>query len=334
MKSETTKIFFLLTSAACMIMLPIIYKTLTYKGFGKNAPRRSLLRPTTTTTTTTTTTPALLLCPKTSPLLNGTIKINLSDKDGDESWPPSEERLFTQFPDLKDGGVYDGPSDCKCRNKTAVIVPFRDREHHLSYFLYYLHRLLHRQQLCYVIFVVEQNDDKPFNRGRLSNIGFKYASNLSNFDCYIIHDVDMIAEDDRIIYTCRDRQVVHYTFLLSKYNYRLVYHGYAGGGIGYTKEQFEKTNGFPNEYYGWGGEDDDINIRINEKGFGVYRSPEPYYRFTMIRHGRDSGNPPYQGRMERLGRARQRMDVDGLNSLVITNLKEVKHKTHTRIFAT
>uniref|UniRef100_F6YLK0 Uncharacterized protein n=1 Tax=Ciona intestinalis TaxID=7719 RepID=F6YLK0_CIOIN len=268
------------------------------------------------------------LCPKTSPLLKGTITINLSGLTINETESTKKMSLYWLSVPL-----YRRPSDCKCRNKTAIIVPFRDREQHLSYFLYYLHRLLHRQQLCYVIFVVDQNDDKPFNRGRLSNVGFKYASNLSNFDCYIIHDVDMIAEDDRIMYTC-NRQVVHYTFLLSKFNYNLVYHGYAGGGIGYTKEQFEKTNGFPNEYYGWGGEDDDINIRINEKGFGIYRSPEPFYRFTMIRHGRDSGNPPYVGRMERLGKARQRIDVDGLNSLVITNLKEVKHKTYTRIYIT
>ncbi len=28
-----------------------------------------------------------------------------------------------------------------------------------------------------------------------------------------------------------------------------------------TKDQFHKVNGFPNSYWGWGGEDDDLRIR-------------------------------------------------------------------------
>ena len=36
------------------------------------------------------------------------------------------------------------------------------------------------------------------------NTGFYVAKNLSkDIDCFIFHDVDVIAEDDRIIYTCR-----------------------------------------------------------------------------------------------------------------------------------
>lgn len=40
--------------------------------------------------------------------------------------------------------------------------------------------------------------------------------------------------------------------------YRLPYSGYFGGVSGLSKTQFLKINGFPNEYWGWGGEDDDI----------------------------------------------------------------------------
>ena len=36
------------------------------------------------------------------------------------------------------------------------------------------------------------------------NTGYYYAKNVSDdIDCFIFHDVDIIAEDDRIIYTCR-----------------------------------------------------------------------------------------------------------------------------------
>lgn len=39
---------------------------------------------------------------------------------------------------------------------------------------------------------------------------------------------------------------------------RLPYAGYFGGVSGLSKAQFLRINGFPNEYWGWGGEDDDI----------------------------------------------------------------------------
>lgn len=44
-------------------------------------------------------------------------------------------------------------------------------------------------------------------------------------------------------------------------SFRLPYAGYFGGVSGLSKKQFLKINGFPNEYWGWGGEDDDIYNR-------------------------------------------------------------------------
>ena len=39
---------------------------------------------------------------------------------------------------------------------------------------------------------------------------------------------------------------------------RIPYSEIFGGAIALTKEQFLDTNGFSNNYYGWGGEDDDM----------------------------------------------------------------------------
>ena len=38
----------------------------------------------------------------------------------------------------------------------------------------------------------------------------------------------------------------------------LPYPQYFGGVSALTPDQYLKMNGFPNEYWGWGGEDDDI----------------------------------------------------------------------------
>ncbi len=42
------------------------------------------------------------------------------------------------------------------RHKVAVIIPYRDREEHLSLLLYHLHPMLRKQQLDYTVIVVEQ----------------------------------------------------------------------------------------------------------------------------------------------------------------------------------
>jgi hypothetical protein len=36
----------------------------------------------------------------------------------------------------------------------------------------------------------------------LMNIGFIEAIKEKNYDCFVFHDVDLLPEDDRIIYSC------------------------------------------------------------------------------------------------------------------------------------
>ena len=47
-----------------------------------------------------------------------------------------------------------------------------------------------------------------------------------------------------------------------------------------------KINGFSNEFYGWGGEDDDIFHRIQDAKINVHREPANIARFTMLLHGK------------------------------------------------
>ena len=42
---------------------------------------------------------------------------------------------------------------------------------------------------------------------------------------------------------------------------RLPYERIFGGASAMNKEQFTKINGYPNNYWGWGGEDDDVSNR-------------------------------------------------------------------------
>ena len=49
------------------------------------------------------------------------------------------------------------------------------------------------------------SDDGPFNRAMLMNVGFIEALKLYSYDCFIFHDVDLIPEDDRNLYTCSEQ---------------------------------------------------------------------------------------------------------------------------------
>ncbi len=48
------------------------------------------------------------------------------------------------------GGSYS-PADCEARRRVAVVVPYRDRERHLSLLLHHLHPFLQRQQAEYQV---------------------------------------------------------------------------------------------------------------------------------------------------------------------------------------
>ena len=50
--------------------------------------------------------------------------------------------------------------------------------------------------------------------------------------------------------------------------------------------QVKRINGFSNEFYGWGGEDDDILHRIEDANITVFRQPANIARFTMLLHGK------------------------------------------------
>jgi hypothetical protein len=105
------------------------------------------------------------------------------------------------------GGKWS-PIDCKARHRVAIIIPYKNRQDQLDYFMFHMHRFLQRQELHYQIFVVEQMNDQLFNKGILMNAGYleimnarKYQKNKrflklmdKQFDCVVFHDVDLIPE--------------------------------------------------------------------------------------------------------------------------------------------
>ncbi|CAK6977252.1 beta-1%2C4-galactosyltransferase 1 isoform X1 [Scomber scombrus] len=222
-------------------------------------------------------------CPETSPILVGPLRVEFNT-------PVNLEQIKKDNPNLQAGGRFR-PAGCEALAKVAIIIPFRKRDEHLKYWLYYLHPILQRQQLDYGVYVINQDGDVIFNRAKLLNIGYTEALKDYDYDCFVFSDVDLIPMDDRNTYKCFS-QPRHLSVSMDKFGFRLPYNQYFGGVSSMSKEQFLKINGFPNNYWGWGGEDDDIFNRLASKGMTISRPSGEVGKCRMIRHDRDKKNEP------------------------------------------
>ncbi|KAL4657629.1 beta-1,4-galactosyltransferase 3-like [Arapaima gigas] len=245
-------------------------------------------------------------CPKKSPLINGPFHVTF----------PSGLTLAEverRNPLVVRGGRYR-PPNCESRHRTAIIIPHRNREHHLKFLLYYLHPFLQRQQLNYGIYIIHQGGNYTFNRAKLMNVGFREAMREEDWDCLFFHDVDLIPEDDRNIYTC-DAHPKHAAIAMDKFGYKLPYKMYFGGVSALSPQQYLRMNGFPNNYWGWGGEDDDIGMRVSLSGMLISRPSLSIGRYKMIKHKLDDGNEVNPKRFNMLAKTRHSWKNDGMNTV-------------------
>ncbi|KAK9303791.1 hypothetical protein QLX08_004658 [Tetragonisca angustula] len=241
-------------------------------------------------------------CPLIPPNLVGPLTVIKS--------PPELPAMEKTFTEVKPGGK-GYPTDCVARHRVAIIIPFRDRPKHLQALLYNLHPMLLRQQIDYQIFVVEQKGSEAFNRAMLMNVGYVEALKERPFDCFIFHDVDLLPEDDRNLYTCPE-QPRHMSVAVDKFKYRLPYADLFGGVSAMSREQFRLVNGFSNVFWGWGGEDDDMANRIKAHGLHISRYPANVARYKMLTHKKEKANPK---RYEYLKTGKKRFSTDGLSNL-------------------
>ena len=150
-------------------------------------------------------------------------------------------------------------------HKLGICIPYRDRQSHLDELVDKLGKLLTNKGIDHGFYVGHQIDDKLFNRGAMKNIAAQYAFN-DGCDYIAWHDVDMIP-DENVDYSYPENNPIHIATQLSKYDYSMNYDQYFGGVILFTKEQVERTNGYSNEYWDWGQEDDDLFWRCYYEGY-------------------------------------------------------------------
>ncbi len=149
------------------------------------------------------------------------------------------------------------------------VVPYRNRDAQLCLFLSHLKYLLEDEASNdYRIYIVNQTDDRAFNRGAMRNIGFlegkkEFPDTYKDID-FVFHDLDnLVGRKNVVEFTTQHGNINHIFGNYSKDNI---------GGIFVIKGgDYEKTNGFPN-LWGWGGEDVVLYYRCQKAQLKLIRN--------------------------------------------------------------
>ena len=91
----------------------------------------------------------------------------------------------------------------KQKEKLGIIVPYRDREEHLEYFVPSIKEFLDKQGIPFCIYVIDQGNHKSFNRGKLLNVGYELFKDECDYFCF--HDVDLIPQEVSCDYSVVNR---------------------------------------------------------------------------------------------------------------------------------
>jgi len=68
---------------------------------------------------------------------------------------------------------------------------------------------------------------------------------------------------------------------IDSFSYKLPYDSIFGGVSAMMVEHFMQVNGFSNMFWGWGGEDDDMFNRLQEKKLYISRYPARIARYKV-----------------------------------------------------
>jgi hypothetical protein len=168
------------------------------------------------------------------------------------------------------------------KKKVAIITIFRDshdgeREKQRKIFIEMMNSIV--SKYCdYHIYIIEQSDDgELFNIGKLKNIGFEIASKKEDYDSFVFSDIDTLPNYDLVPYFLKKSP---YPISLAARGTRYseknkkIEKPFLGALISFTKKLFIKLNGYPNNFWGWGGEDDSLFIRLHQNNIHTISIPE------------------------------------------------------------
>ena len=104
-----------------------------------------------------------------------------------------------------------------------------------------------------------------FNLGLLKNIGFKVASDKKE-EYFVLSDVDLLPSVQILSdYLRYPDKPIHLGNFGTRYNTKRKNNpDFLGGVISFNRDDYLKCNGYPNNFWGWGGEDNALNMRLKK----------------------------------------------------------------------
>lgn len=169
----------------------------------------------------------------------------------------------------------------KSKKKIAYITCFRDsgngeRIRERKMFIQIMNKIL-EPYFDFHIYIIEQSDDgEKFNIGKLKNIGFEIASKEMKFDNYIFSDIDTIPDYDLMDYF-KMKLDGPIALAIRGTRYEIIDKKidtiFLGALLGFNDKIFKNINGYPNNFYGWGGEDDSLQYRLINNKYDVIYYP-------------------------------------------------------------
>ena len=173
-------------------------------------------------------------------------------------------------------------------NKLGIIIPYRDRPEHLKKFIPHINNFLNNK-LDYEILLVEQDDKKSFNRGKLLNIGAEILKNNCNYFCF--HDIDMLPASETCDYSIVEG-VCKLSYFVSQFNFIPRPPDELGGVTLIDKKSFFLVNGYNNNYWGWGVEDNDFALRCKIKNINFSFREGKFFSLFHKPNGDTHGEKP------------------------------------------
>ena len=152
----------------------------------------------------------------------------------------------------------------------AIIIPYRaSTQPERAQQLEKLREIITTRLPEAFVAVIEQDDDLPFNRGALLNTAID-CMGLGGDAIMCFHDVDLLPQED-ILDAYRKplppNTVRHIGHAWKRYNSD----SYLGGILMIRASDFLEINGFPCDFWGWGGEDDELRDRIQRAKMNIER---------------------------------------------------------------
>jgi hypothetical protein len=195
---------------------------------------------------------------------------------------------------------------------------------------------LAEQGIRHRVLVVEQEPGGLFNRGKLINVGIHHAAEASDYFC--LHDVDAVPVVANYQCPSQPLRLVNTIRAAEGETRRTDY--YFSGAVSVRKEQVFAANGYSNEYWGWGKEDDDFFFRLLLAGYlCFYDTQGTYYDLPnpkqqqVVRKSPET--PPHvkrnRDRRSRLLRGLSSPHEDGLNTLRYTVTERMDDGVFERI---